>query len=49
MHVHSGVAVGKLDELEDVDAQPVADLAQLICIGDVDVADRVFRQLAPCA
>ena len=46
MHVHSGVAVGKLDELEHVDAEPVADLAELVGIGDVDVAERVFRQLA---
>ena len=46
MHVHSGVAVGKLDELEHVDAEPVADFAEFVGIGDVDIAERVFRQLA---
>ena len=44
--VHPGMAVGQLDELEDVDAQPVADLAQLVGIGDVDVAEGVLHQLA---
>ena len=46
MDVHARMAVGQLDELEDVDAETVADFAQLIGIGDVDVAERVLRQLA---
>jgi len=46
MHVHSGVAVGKFNQFEHVDAEPVADLAELVGIGDIDIAERVFRQLA---
>ena len=46
MHVDARMAVGQLDELEHVDAEPVADLAELVGVGDVDVAEGVFRQLA---
>ena len=44
--IDAGMAVGQLNQVEHIDAQPVTDLAQLIGIGDVDIAEGVFRQLA---
>ena len=44
--VDPGMAVGQLDQGEDVDAQPVADLAQLVGIGDVDIPEGILHQLA---
>ena len=46
VHIHARMAVRELDEIEHIDTKPVADLAELICIGDVDIAERIFRQLA---
>ena len=46
MHVDSRMAVCQLNQIKHIDAQPVADLAQLVGVGDVDVAERVFCQLA---
>ena len=43
--VDARVLVRQLDELEDVDAEPVGDHRQLVGEGDVDVAERVLGEL----
>src|SRR5690606_28490265 len=45
-NVYARMAVSELDKLPDVHIEPVADNRQLVCKGDVYVAEGVFRELA---
>jgi hypothetical protein len=45
LHVAERLGRGGLDDLEDVDAEPVADLRHLVDQGDVHGPERVLEQL----
>ena len=44
--VDPGMAVGDADHLIDIQSGLMTDAGQLVCVGDVDVAESVFRHLA---
>ena len=45
LHEAERLAAGRLDDLPDVDAEPVAEHGELVDQGDVDAAEDVFEQL----